>query len=65
MVCKNCGKEHENAQGICPFCHVPHRVAKRYKRDAAEREEAERIARLREEIDRNWRAAKRQRPAKI
>lgn len=57
MICKNCGREHENTRGKCPFCQ-PHRLRKRRKQDSAERDEAERISRLTEEIDRNWRAAK-------
>jgi hypothetical protein len=65
MICTNCGREHENTKGLCPFCHVPRRLRKRYKRGSPERQEAERIARLTEEVDRNWRAAKQERPAKI
>ena len=64
MICTNCGREHENAKGVCPLCHAPRRLAKRRKRDSAEQEEAERIAPLSEEVDRNWRAAKQERPAK-
>ena len=65
MICRNCGREHENAKRICPFCGAPRRLTKRYKRGSAEGEKAEMIARLREEIDRNWRIAKQQRPAKM
>ncbi len=61
MVCPNCGREHQNAKGQCPFCHVPHRMAKRYKRDAAEREIAAERSRLIEEVERNLRTAKQER----
>ena len=60
MTCENCGREHQNTRGICPFCNAPHRLRKRYKRDSAERQAAAKNARLLEEIDRNFRVAKQQ-----
>jgi hypothetical protein len=65
MICRKCGREHQNPKGVCPFCRVPGRMSKRYRHGAAEQEEADRISRLTDDVDRNWRAAKQERLAKI
>ncbi len=36
MTCPNCGKQHENSKGMCPFCSVPARIAKRQRERPSE-----------------------------
>ena len=61
MICKNCGREHGNIRGTCPFCGSPTHLKKYPKPSSAEQEEVERMAKLREEVDRNWHVTKQRR----
>jgi predicted ATP-dependent serine protease len=54
-TCKNCGRQHENTKGACPFCEGRHSIKKGHKRSSSEKEAEAESARLLEKVDRNRR----------